>query len=985
MHQELAKLKTSDNYFISFHRDPETGYFVCTCGFKAKVPDVMRRHVRSEALSHIGGLPDGSHVTPGGIMVPIWPLLVAMVKDKGNPRANTNKVGEGSGPGPSGSTAPSKSIAPQACEKVGLSGIVGVQVQPENSEEADVRRRNVSHGEIIDQTLDAFINPDGSLGGGLSDTIGQVLNEIEGTEDISSFTIASSQGRGISEGSLSKLKQFGDHCESGNLPHPSTFKTSSVGIEKTPPALQSSPSLPVAQVSEPLSVYVVDSQEDADRSNVQYMRAGVSEDFQDQRVPSTIPAASGALVVHSDVEAMSEIELVRYADRLGIHFNSKYRVIICLECQSGVDRDHLFKHLKSHHGLPESERGACQKLVLALNPLPVLELVNPPQLQPAIENLKISDGFMCLRCPYTAKNSSTLLDHIRKGSCYKETEKTNKGLVKYQACKVQTFYPSLGKKPFAVRPEVDDRVSINLKGLTAEMIEQEHEYFEAFVELRGANKLLGEMPTEEISPWLKRTGYVLLFRDVKLIEIYGLMDGNRGTFAGYLDVLGTSLDEVFNKCVQIYKEKASVHSRRWMSSQIKSEYNRNPWDRVLLATEARYFGMFKKLVQYLVHLKMGRYLSQSPYKKLVVFTEDQNLKLDNVIRSLEQENKGKNREKAAFETLSFQLCVSLVKQEFAEGDTSKTALMHAVAVMSIGKDGAFRPASLVGPDLAALVYCGKMIFFRHATDLASLETEGTVDGTVCEQYRILHHDYIAPANLAPVAEIINLLGWAKTLGQGESTVPDIAWSMRTDVEEITYRHVKINIDEFKEMIKLQIFKAKGILMEAFNINSSRWTTEEIAKISDDMSKRQRDYCFLTETRNMAMFPQKGKLDVVFKHRPLYSRLVRIVNGRLLYMAGGKAYVVSKAQELLNIILALFHMMGGQPARSTELMKITWKNSSTTHRNIFIFDGGLLFITDYFKGRNALGWSKFIPRFLSSEIAGIVIDYLDKVYPHKTLR
>lgn len=90
----------------------------------------------------------------------------------------------------------------------------------------------------------------------------------------------------------------------------------------------------------------------------------------------------------------------------------------------------------------------------------------------------------------------------------------------------------------------------------------------------------------------------------------------------------------------------------------------------------------------------------------------------------------------------------------------------------------------------------------HATDLASLETEGTVDGTVCEQYRMLHHDYIAPANLAPVAEIINLLGWAKTLGQGESTVPDIAWSMRTDVEEITYRYVKINIDEFKEMIKL---------------------------------------------------------------------------------------------------------------------------------------------------------------------------------------
>ncbi|KAI5840579.1 hypothetical protein DFP73DRAFT_529238 [Morchella snyderi] len=347
------------------------------------------------------------------------------------------------------------------------------------------------------------------------------------------------------------------------------------------------------------------------------------------------------LAVRGDEEEMSEIQLLRYADRLGIHFNSKYRVIICLECQSGVDRNHVFKHMKTHHGLPEAERYAYRETVIS-----------------------------------------------------------------------QTFYPSLGKKPFAGRPEVDDRVSINIRGLTAEMIEQEHEYLEAFVELRGVNKPLGEMPTEEISSWLKRTGYIVLFRDVKLSEIHGLME------------------------------------------------------------------------------------------------ENQTLRLRRIIKVL------------------------------------KEGIGKQVAVMAIRKDGAFRPASLVGPDLAAWLYC------------------------VCEQYCLLHHDYIAPANLAPVAEIINLLGWAETLGQGESRVPDIAWSMRGEVEEITYRHIKINVDEFKDIIKLQISKGKGMLKDVFNIDSSKWTTEKIVQIFDHMAKRQRDYYFLTETHNMTLFPQKGKLDMVFKHEPL---------------------------------------------------------------------------------------------------------------------
>lgn len=187
-------------------------------------------------------------------------------------------------------------------------------------------------------------------------------------------------------------------------------------------------------------------------------------------------------------------------------------MILCLDCQTGLDPDHVFVHLKREHELVKTEKARVDKLVARLMPLPVLEVSLPPPHQSPVENLNIIDAFFCLVCFYTAKNKGSMRTHIKATDCFTEIQKKDQGYAKVKACKAQAFFLSLGRKLFPVSYTPNDRVAIQLPGLTQEMIENEQLSFSSFVSLVEEKRVVGEISSDEVGPWLGRTGWINHFR-----------------------------------------------------------------------------------------------------------------------------------------------------------------------------------------------------------------------------------------------------------------------------------------------------------------------------------------------------------------------------------------------------------------------------------------------------------------------------------------
>lgn len=76
-----------------------------------------------------------------------------------------------------------------------------------------------------------------------------------------------------------------------------------------------------------------------------------------------------------------------------------------------------------------------------------------------------------------------------------------------------------------------------------------------------------------------------------------------------------------------------------------------------------------------------------------------------------------------------------------------------------------------------------------------------------------------------------------------------------------------------------------------------------------------------------------------------------------------------------------HMLGGQPARSSEILGLRiWNTINAGVRNIFIHEGMVCFVTMYHKGFRKTGNVKIIHRYLPREVGELLVWYMWLVLP-----
>ncbi|KAL9572228.1 hypothetical protein ACKAV7_003641 [Fusarium commune] len=87
------------------------------------------------------------------------------------------------------------------------------------------------------------------------------------------------------------------------------------------------------------------------------------------------------------------------------------------------------------------------------------------------------------------------------------------------------------------------------------------------------------------------------------------------------------------------------------------------------------------------------------------------------------------------------------------------------------------------------------------------------------------------------------------------------------------------------------------------------------------------------------------------------------------------------EQFRGEIFMLMHMLGGQPARSTEVLGLRmWNTMNGGVRNIFIHEGMLCFVTMYHKGFRQTGNTKIIHRYVPREVGELLVWYMWLVLP-----
>ena len=76
------------------------------------------------------------------------------------------------------------------------------------------------------------------------------------------------------------------------------------------------------------------------------------------------------------------------------------------------------------------------------------------------------------------------------------------------------------------------------------------------------------------------------------------------------------------------------------------------------------------------------------------------------------------------------------------------------------------------------------------------------------------------------------------------------------------------------------------------------------------------------------------------------------------------------------LLILMHLTGGQPARGSKILSVRHRNTMNgEHRNVFVEDDLLMFVTRYHKGYNMISFVKIIHRYLPQKVSELLMLYL----------
>jgi hypothetical protein len=219
-----------------------------------------------------------------------------------------------------------------------------------------------------------------------------------------------------------------------------------------------------------------------------------------RQAASDLASAEPSLIQEStDDDPLDELRARRAAAKWGLEYNREHKVMICVQCKTGIDPRYILSHLVWNHKFKKGEKH-LQKILKVLELLPVHEVeVQVPDKAP-IDPLAIYDGFRCLSCPYSSRSKETMQRHIREKQKPANPPEGHNSAKGYRDAQVQSFFIGLGRKWFPVVPDSKMRIDRGL--ITEEMRVNEKRKFNEFMR-RATGGVVGEVIGDQVSPWLR--------------------------------------------------------------------------------------------------------------------------------------------------------------------------------------------------------------------------------------------------------------------------------------------------------------------------------------------------------------------------------------------------------------------------------------------------------------------------------------------------
>ncbi|RYO26416.1 hypothetical protein AA0113_g12493 [Alternaria arborescens] len=345
-------------------------------------------------------------------------------------------------------------------------------------------------------------------------------------------------------------------------------------------------------------------------------------------------------------------------------------------------------------------------------------------------------------------------------------------------------------------------------------------------------------------------------------------------------------------------------------------------------------------------------------------------------------------------------CMALLKQTIRRKEYD-CALVCALAVLGVKEDG-WKDAELYPPILSSVIKTTRFMVVQHALELSEPFEEELFDDDSAyggsdsgssspnrhqpkgclEFVQQMMDRFMVRGSHSPMQWMLDLRTYGLKVHFNTSARGNVEWMGR---DELLYKNVHFTMAQFRSMVHGMQAESKRLLLEELLFCNGQ-TADPVPQVPweqlrDNPTDDRPGWNFLQDQRTR--MPVDGE-------RWLFERVGQDATMRERFIKPGTRSGIDRNEverymdrvvAFREKLLALMHMTAGQPARATEILSVRHSNTiKGGHRNIFIEDGMVVFVTRYHKGYAVSGDVKIIHRYLPREVGELLVWYLWLVLP-----
>ncbi|KAG6877334.1 hypothetical protein C0993_008522 [Termitomyces sp. T159_Od127] len=297
--------------------------------------------------------------------------------------------------------------------------------------------------------------------------------------------------------------------------------------------------------------------------------------------------------------------------------------------------------------------------------------------------------------------------------------------------------------------------------------------------------------------------------------------------------------------------------------------------------------------------------------------------------------------------------------------------INCLALMSLQNDGSFKdPKYITGP-IAQFEYCMRFVFMIEIHRRKSLDQNSTHEKHCEDLCSWFTEKFDSTFN-----SLRSLQHRASTVAQSTMSLPTVWWLDRENYRTMAYKGNRIEFDDIKKLFVrleaeiIELFEKKILCGLSLHVTYQ--------SIADDLSNPTVGYSFISDSRNPSFTNKDLLMRAILDSPALSSRFVasHAVDASPIWNIIAFRTWLHEYAKFHGLLLLRAEMLGGSPARGTELTAMTYKNIPTSsHRNLVAFGKHIAMLVTYHKGTAMTGLEKLIPHSLDAISSDLIIQDL----------